>query len=123
MPVNRLWVSIYQEDDQAFEIWTKEVGVDPGPGLSGLEKRTISGNMAPAPAAPVLKSILTGARRMVAALPAVVWGATAIGMSDSGIWYLPSSTTTARGITHRWNIPILTPVWLGTPGLHYAGSG
>ena len=30
MPVDRLWVSIYQDDDQAFEIWTKEVGVDPG---------------------------------------------------------------------------------------------
>lgn len=29
LPVDRLWVSIYQDDDEAFEIWTKEVGVDP----------------------------------------------------------------------------------------------
>ena len=29
LPVDRLWVSIYEEDDQAFDIWTKEVGVDP----------------------------------------------------------------------------------------------
>ena len=27
MPVDKLWVSIYHEDDEAFDIWTKEVGV------------------------------------------------------------------------------------------------
>jgi len=29
LPVDRLWVTIYQDDDEAFEIWTKEVGVSP----------------------------------------------------------------------------------------------
>lgn len=29
MPVDRLWVSIYEDDDEAFDIWTKEVGVSP----------------------------------------------------------------------------------------------
>ena len=29
IPVDRLWVSIYQDDDEAFDIWTKEVGVAP----------------------------------------------------------------------------------------------
>ena len=29
MPVEKLWVTIYEDDDEAFEIWTKEVGVDP----------------------------------------------------------------------------------------------
>jgi alanyl-tRNA synthetase len=28
MPVDKLWVTIYTDDDEAFEIWTKEVGVD-----------------------------------------------------------------------------------------------
>ncbi|XP_019057420.1 PREDICTED: alanine--tRNA ligase, chloroplastic/mitochondrial isoform X2 [Tarenaya hassleriana] len=27
LPVNRLWVSIYEDDDEAFEIWHNEVGV------------------------------------------------------------------------------------------------
>lgn len=27
LPKDRIWVSIYQDDDEAFEIWTKEVGV------------------------------------------------------------------------------------------------
>lgn len=29
MPVDKLWVTIYTDDNEAFEIWTKEVGVDP----------------------------------------------------------------------------------------------
>ena len=29
MDVDRLWVSIYQDDDEAFKIWTEEVGVSP----------------------------------------------------------------------------------------------
>ena len=29
LPADRLWVTIYQDDDEAFDIWTKEVGVDP----------------------------------------------------------------------------------------------
>ena len=29
LPEDRLWVTIYQDDDEAFDIWTKEVGVDP----------------------------------------------------------------------------------------------
>lgn len=29
MPVDKLWVTIYQDDDEAFDIWTKEIGIDP----------------------------------------------------------------------------------------------
>jgi len=29
IPEDKLWVSIYLDDDEAFDIWTKEVGVDP----------------------------------------------------------------------------------------------
>ncbi|HEX3016325.1 MAG TPA: alanine--tRNA ligase [Caproicibacter sp.] len=29
LPVDKLWVTIYTDDDEAFDIWTKEVGVDP----------------------------------------------------------------------------------------------
>ncbi|MEG1886825.1 MAG: alanine--tRNA ligase-related protein, partial [Oscillospiraceae bacterium] len=27
MPVENLWISIYENDDEAFDIWTKEIGV------------------------------------------------------------------------------------------------
>ena len=29
LPIDRIWISIYENDDEAFEIWTKEVGVSP----------------------------------------------------------------------------------------------
>jgi alanyl-tRNA synthetase len=29
LPVERLWVTVYQEDDEAFDIWTREIGVAP----------------------------------------------------------------------------------------------
>lgn len=29
LPLDRLWVTIYQDDDEAFEIWTKDIGVSP----------------------------------------------------------------------------------------------
>ncbi len=29
LPVDRLWITIYEDDDEAFDIWTKEVGVAP----------------------------------------------------------------------------------------------
>ncbi len=29
MPVDKLWVTIYQDDDEAFDIWANEIGVDP----------------------------------------------------------------------------------------------
>lgn len=29
MPIDKLWVTIYLDDDEAFDIWTKEVGVAP----------------------------------------------------------------------------------------------
>lgn len=29
MPKELLWVTIYENDDEAYDIWTKEVGVDP----------------------------------------------------------------------------------------------
>lgn len=29
LPVDKLWVTIYEDDDEAFDIWTQEVGVSP----------------------------------------------------------------------------------------------
>ena len=29
LPVDRLWVSVYEDDDEAYDIWTKKVGVSP----------------------------------------------------------------------------------------------
>ena len=57
----RLYPSVYVDDDEAFEIWNKEIGI-PADRMSVLEKRTISGSTAPVPAAPALRSTMTEVR-------------------------------------------------------------
>lgn len=29
LPIDRVWISIYLDDDEAFDIWTKEIGINP----------------------------------------------------------------------------------------------
>ena len=67
----RLYPSVYLEDDEAFDIWNKEVGVATGPYLSVLEKRTISGSMAQDRADRVLRFIMTAEKSMAAGSRAV----------------------------------------------------
>ena len=91
LPIDKLWVTIYQDDDEAFDIWTKEVGVDP------------------ALAVPAPRSISTGARSTAAAAPPAGPAATATGMSSSGILFSPSliltGTATMSGCPSRTSIP------------------
>ena len=30
LPSDRLWTTVYQDDDEAYELWTREIGVPPG---------------------------------------------------------------------------------------------
>ena len=69
---DRLYPSIYGEDDEAFDIWTKEVGVpaeritrfyrDPKP-----ESVIISGSMAPVLAVHVLRFTMTAEKNTAVA--------------------------------------------------------
>ena len=95
LPAERLYVSTYENDDEAYDIWTKEVGVSP----DHMEKRTTFGRSAAGRAAPAPRSILTGVLRGAAASRTVPWGATATAISSFGIWSSPSSTATARATT------------------------
>ena len=59
MPKDRLYITVFREDDEAEELWQKVAGV-PKERISGWMKRIIFGRWAiPDPAAPALKSILT----------------------------------------------------------------
>ena len=49
---DRLYPSIYEEDEEAFEIWNKKNGGSRQSVFSVLEKQTISGSMVPAHAGP-----------------------------------------------------------------------
>ena len=76
--------SIYQDDDEAFDIWTKEIGVarraHGPPGQGGQ----LLGASAPVPAAPAPRSTLTAARSTAAASPTAALAATATATWRSG---------------------------------------
>ena len=99
LPVDRLWVSIYEDDDQAFDIWTKEVGVDPAR-IVRLGKEDNFWEHGSGPCGPCSEIYFDRGE-----------AATATAMSSSGTWCSPSSTTTAKGITPPWSIPTSTPAW------------
>ena len=70
LPEERLWVSIYLEDDEAFEIWHKDIGLQ-RTGSSGWGKRIISGRSARVPAALVrrytmIRGLTKGAENLTA---------------------------------------------------------
>ena len=60
---NRLYPSIYVDDDEAFDIWNKEIGIAPGE-FSDLAKKTISGSMVQVLAVHVQKFIMTVEKNM-----------------------------------------------------------
>ena len=111
LPVDKLYVSVYEQDDEAYDIWIKHIGVAPDH-MTRLARRITSGSMAPVPAVPALKSTLTGVRKRAAVLPIVRWAANVTGLLRYGIWYSASSTATARGTTQKWSTRTSTPAWV-----------
>ena len=68
-PADKLWVTIYTDDDEAFDIWTKNIGLDPsGSSVSMI----IFGRLVRDHAAPVQKSIMIAAKNMAAVVRLVL---------------------------------------------------
>ena len=96
IPVERLWVSIYQDDDEAYEIWNKIVGLRET-GLCALAKRTTSGSMAPVRADPVPRYTSTGTGQG-AASRTVRQDVTATGILRFGTLFSPNLTERGRRV-------------------------
>ncbi len=110
IPAELLYVSVYEDDDEAYDIWTKEVGIDPSLWCASA-RRTISGSTAPAPAAPAARSILTAAPSTAAASRIARWDVTATVIWRSGIWCSASLIQTARAHIRAWSAPTMIRAW------------
>ena len=51
IPEDRLYVSVYEEDDEAYDLWHKNIGLSKTKS-SAWERKIISGNTEPVPVAP-----------------------------------------------------------------------
>ena len=76
IPADRLYVTIYQDDDEAFEIWTTEVGV-PADRILRMGKEDNFWEHGTGPCGPVRRSIMTEGKSMAAANRDVLWDAIA----------------------------------------------
>ncbi len=101
LDADRLYPSVYLEDDEAFDIWNKEIGIAPERIFRfGKEDNFWEHGSGPC-----------GGKNTAAASRAAPWAATATAISKCGTMYLPSLTMTAKAITANWSKKISTPAW------------
>ena len=90
---DRLYPSVYLEDDEAFDIWNKEDRYSGREQSSALAKKITSGSMVQARAVRVLRFITIVEKSMAVASRDVPWAVTVTVTWRSGTMYLPSSKT------------------------------
>mgnify|MGYP002226042417 CR=1 FL=1 len=95
---DRLYPSIYVDDDEAFEIWNKEIGIAPER-IFRFGKEDNFWSMAPVRAARALRSTTTAVLNTAAASRAAPSAATVTATWRYGTTYSPSSTTTVTATT------------------------
>ena len=95
---NRLYPSIYQDDDEAFDIWNKEIGI-PADRIFRFGKEDNFWSMAQVRAVRVLRFIMTAEKNTAAANRDVPLAASVTVTWKYGTTYSASSTTTARATT------------------------
>ena len=117
MPEDRLYVSVYEEDDEAYEIWHQSVGLDYSRIYRMGKEDNYWEHRCRSRAARVLKSILTVVPPMAAASRIAMSAVIAIGLSSSGIWFSRSSTVMKMEATRHWKrrTSIREPAWRGWP--------
>ncbi len=115
MDPERLYPSIYGEDDEAFDIWTKGIGV-PADKITRFY-RDENGECdnfwehGAGPCGPCSEIITTAVKNMAAANQIVKLAVNVTVLWKSGIMCLPSLTGMAKEIMKNWKIKILIPAW------------
>jgi alanyl-tRNA synthetase len=107
---DRLYPSIYQDDDEAFEIWNKDIGIPAGR-IFRFGKADNFWEHGSGPCGPCSEIYFDRGERFGCGKPDCTVGATAIAISRSGTTCFPSSTATARGTTPSSNRKTSTPAW------------
>ena len=97
LDANRLYPSIYEDDEEAFDIWNKEIGIAPER-IFRFGKEDNSGSMVPVLAVHVLRFTMTVEKNTAVVNRAVPWDVTATVIWKYGITYLPSSKMTGKVI-------------------------
>ncbi len=111
MDPEKLYISVYEDDDEAYDIWTKHIRRRPVAHGTLSAGKITSGSMDPVRAVRVRKFIMTAVKSTAAASPPAGWVATATVMLKFGTSYSLSSKTTVTTTTRLLRTPISIPVW------------
>ena len=114
IPAELLYPSIYENDDEAFEIWNKEVGV-PAEKIIRLGKEDNFWEHGTGPCGPCSEIYFDRGEKY--GCGTVSPAATATDTWKSGITYSRSSITWATALTPSLSIRILIPAWVWSVSL------
>ena len=109
MPADKLYVSIYQDDDEAYKIWTEEVGVDPSH-MVRLGKEDNFWEHGSGPCGPC-SEILTEVPKKAAASPTAMSDVNVTDMLRYGTLCSLSLKVTERATILLLITPTSTQVW------------
>lgn len=111
MPVDKLYVSIYENDDEAYKIWTEEIGVEPSH-MVRLGKEDNFWEHGSGPCGPCSEIYLTVVMKRAAVSLTVMSAASVTALLRYGTLYSHSLKTTATATTHLSLILTLIQVWV-----------
>jgi len=113
IPAELLYVSVYEDDDEAYDIWTKEVGIDPSHMVRfGKEDNFWEHGSGPCgPCSEIYFDRGPEAKSTAAASRIARWDVTATVIWRSGIWCSASLIQTARAHIRAWSAPTLIRAW------------
>ena len=98
---DRLYPSVYVDDDEAFEIWNKEIGI-PAERIFKFGKEDNFWEHGSGPCGPCSEVYYDRGEKYGCGRPDC-WAATATAIWRSGTTYSPSSTMTGKDITPSWS--------------------
>ena len=108
----KLWVTVYEDDEEAAAIWRERVGIDPDRIARMGEKDNFWAMGETGPCGPCSEIIIDqGAGRSAAAGLSAESGVTATGIWSCGTWSLCSSTGMSAALKHPCPGPALIPAW------------
>ena len=110
LPEEKLWITVYEKDPEAEEIWLKEMGVSAERFSRCGAKDNFWQMGIPDLVAPARRSSMTTVRMWQEARPALQMR-TGIVISRSGIWSLCSLTVMQRVLLTHCHAPRSIPAW------------
>lgn len=110
IPEDKLYPSVYKEDDEAYAIWKDKIGIPPER-IVRLGKEDNFWEHGSGACGPCSRFILTGARHTAAESQTAILAVTATGMWRFGTMCSPSTTVTAKATIQNWPGRISIQAW------------